>query len=258
MTDVLTPVENRLIGRALHDYSMLAHGDRVLVAVSGGIDSLVLARVLVFWRKKAPIEFAVQAIHLDMRPGQNGPGEIACRIVQQLDEAGLSCKVLPARHPLPSSDDASNSSTKDVCFTCARNRRNQLFEFAENNQYNVLALGHHCDDIVETFFLNLTCAGNISTMRPRQDLFSGRLSLIRPLAYLRKNEIITIGQRLGLQPAPADCPLAGNTRRQDVREMLELIYERIPGSRSQVFAALGNVRQEYLLQPTGKKNANKS
>jgi tRNA 2-thiocytidine biosynthesis protein TtcA len=160
--------------------------------------------------------------------------------------------VLPANQPAPSSADMAEFSSKDVCFTCARSRRTQLFEYAGNNGYSTIALGHHCDDIVETFFLNLTCAGNISTMRPRQDLFSGRLSLIRPLAYLRKNEIISIANRLGFRPVLSNCPLSEKTRRQDIRELLELIYDRIPGSRAQIFAALGNVRLDYLLNPLRK------
>jgi tRNA 2-thiocytidine biosynthesis protein TtcA len=116
-------------------------------------------------------------------------------------------------------------------------------------------MGHHRDDIIETFFMNLTCAGNISTMRPRQLLFSGRLSLIRPLAYLGKEEVTAIGSRLGLSPVRSTCPLSEQTRRGDIRELLALVYERIPGSREHIFAALGNVRPAYLLQPSGKQHA---
>ena len=240
------------------DYSMLADGDRVLVAVSGGIDSLVLAWVLHNWRRKAPINYDLQAIHIDMMPDVGQPGSAACRVAGKLEVLGLTCVILPADLPAPAAADTPATSSRDVCFQCARSRRNQLFEYAREHHYSTVAMGHHCDDIVETFFLNLTCSGNISTMRPGQELFSGRLALIRPLAYLRKKEIMAIGERLGLQPVRSNCPLSEQTRRMEIRELLDLIYDRIPGSREPIFAALGNVRTEYLLQPSGNSHADKS
>ena len=95
-------------------------------------------------------------------------------------------------------------------------------------------------------------------MCPRQNLFSGRLSLIRPLAYLRKDEILAIAQRVGLRASGSDCPLSGQTRRREIRTVLEQIYARIPGSREHIFASLGNVRTEYLLKPFGGFDADKS
>ena len=250
MKSPLTAIENRRLGRAMLDYSMLADGDRILIAVSGGVDSLLLAWILHFWRKKAPIEYSLQAVHLDMRPEEEARGPKAELVVQRLAAMDIPCRVLPANQPAPASEEMMALSAKDVCFSCARSRRNQLFAYARTNRFNVVALGHHRDDIIETFFLNLTCAGNISTMRPRQDLFSGELALIRPLAYLRKSEILAISHRLALQPVSSDCPLSGKTMREDIREMLELLYEKIPGSREQIFAALGNVRSDYLLNPS--------
>src|SRR5512147_1421215 len=116
---------------------------------------------------------------------------------------------------------------------------------------SVIAFGHHRDDIIETFLLNLTCSGNISTMVPRQDLFSGRLALIRPLAYLDKSEIETIGRQLGLTAVRSSCPLREQTKRRDIHELAAEVYRRIPGAKKHIFAALGNVRQDYLLRQTG-------
>jgi tRNA 2-thiocytidine biosynthesis protein TtcA len=233
---------------------MLADGDRVLVAVSGGIDSLVLAWVLHNWRRKAPINYEVQAVYVDMRPPGGEAGNRAGAISDRLAAMGLSCQVLPAELPaLPGAQQKGAQQTEagretaGVCFRCARNRRRLLFDHAREQGFNTIALGHHRDDIVETFFINLTCSGNISTMRPKQVLFSGRLALIRPLAYLVKEEITGIGSRLGLDPVASDCPLSEKTRRKDIRGLLEHIYDHIPSSREHVFAALGNVRQDYLL-----------
>ncbi|MCI5150555.1 MAG: PP-loop domain-containing protein [Candidatus Electrothrix sp. MAN1_4] len=252
MKTILTAGENRRIAKAMLDYGMLADGDRVLVAVSGGIDSLVLAWVLDNWRKKAPINYEVQAVYVDMRPPGGEAGNRADLIRERLAVLGLSCQIIPAELPeLPDQLDPQQNEVgrerAGICFQCARNRRRLLFDYAREQDFNCLALGHHRDDIVETFFINLTCSGNISTMRPKQELFSGRLALIRPLAYLVKEEIRGIGARLKLDPVPSDCPVSEKTRRKDVRGLLEHIYKQIPGSQEHVFAALGNVRQEYLL-----------
>ena len=170
-------------------------------------------------------------------------------ICERLAALGLSCRVLPAELPALSGAEQTQAGTEatGICFQCARNRRRLLFDHAREQGFNTIALGHHRDDIVETFFINLTCSGNISTMRPKQVLFSSRLALIRPLAYLVKKEIRGIGKRLGLDPVASDCPVSEKTRRKDIRGLLEHMYNRIPGSREHVFAALGNVRQDYLL-----------
>jgi tRNA 2-thiocytidine biosynthesis protein TtcA len=252
MKKILAAGENRRIAKAMLDYNMLADGDRILVAVSGGIDSLVLAWVLHNWRRKAPIDYQVRAVYVDMRPADGEAGNRAGLISDRLAALGLSCQVIPAELPEPPEQSGSQQSeagreNAGVCFQCARNRRRLLFDYAGEHDYNCLALGHHRDDIVETFFINLTCSGNISTMRPKQELFSGKLAVIRPLAYLVKEEIKGIGVRLGLDPVASDCPVSEKTRRKDVRGLLEHIYEQIPGSQEHIFSALGNVRQDYLL-----------
>jgi tRNA 2-thiocytidine biosynthesis protein TtcA len=122
-----------------------------------------------------------------------------------------------------------------------------LFELARQRGYNKVALGHHKDDLIETFFLNVLYSGNISTMVPKQDLFEGRLSIIRPMAYLEKDEVMTIAQSQGLLPVPNLCPLANDTRRETVRSILSDIYSREPGAKRSVFAALANVRKDYML-----------
>ncbi len=231
---------NRRIGQAMQAYSMLSHGDCVLVAVSGGVDSLVLAWLLQMWLCKAPVSYTLRAIHIDMGfqgPGNDEPDPIA-GIRGQLQRFGIPLLVKKAREL----DEAERS-----CFLCARQRRHQLFDLAREYGCNKIAFGHHKDDLIETLFLNMLYSGNLSTMVPRQNLFDGRLALIRPLAYIEKHEVREIAKDLGLTPVDNLCPLAGNTRRDQVRKVLQAMYDQDPGVKSSIFASMANVREGYLL-----------
>jgi tRNA 2-thiocytidine biosynthesis protein TtcA len=236
---------NRRIGQAMQDYAMLSHGDHVLVAVSGGVDSLVLAWLLQMWLRKAPIIYTIRVVHIDM--GFRGLGAEGAelddpveQISEQLHRFGLPVLVEQARE-LP--DFAAGERS---CFLCARQRRHQLFDLARDYGCNKIAFGHHQDDLIETLFLNMFYSGNISTMMPRQDLFAGSLALIRPLAYIEKHEVLDIAKNLGLTPVDNLCPLAGDTRRDQMRQTLQTLYQQGPGVKASIFASMFNVREEYL------------
>ena len=213
----------------------------MLVAVSGGVDSLVAAWILHQWRAKAPIDYEIEAVHVVNNPAGPGssPGTSAEIIGRQVRSWGLAYSAIDGR-PVPEGEDRS-------CFVCARNRRSQLFDLARQRGCGKIALGHHKDDLIETFFINSLYSGNISTMLPRQDLFDGRLSLIRILSYLEKRDVLELAELAGIEPVADRCPLAGDTRRDTVRELLTGLYAAIPGAKESVFAALGNVRHDYVL-----------
>ena len=251
MESVLTRDINRSIGRAMHTYNMLSDGDRVLVAVSGGVDSMVLAWLLHFWQLKAPIAYDVIPLHIDMEPADKKAGISARSVQKQLNLLDIQLDIVPTAWQQLLLN-FQNGKTKDICYTCAGRRRKQLFEYARRKNCNKIALGHHQDDIIETFFINLCFAGNISTMVPRQDLFSGRLALIRPLSFLTKKDINIIAGKLHLQPVRSQCPLSEQTGRMDIRNFLDELYAKIPEARSHIFAALSNVRHDYLLKPAVK------
>lgn len=229
---------NRKIGRAMHDYSMLAHGDRVLLAVSGGVDSLVLSWILDNWRHKAPINYEIKAVHIDM--GFGGREDYKA-VSAEMDKLNIPLLV---EH----SDFGINNQDNEVtCYRCARRRRGRLFELAREYDCQGLALGHHMDDIIETLFINMLYSGNISTMRPGQELFNGRLTLIRPLAYLAKDEVWTLARLAGITPVKNPCPRADHNKRDEVRNLLKSLYQRDPLYRANIFASLHNVKTDYLL-----------
>ncbi|MDG4476434.1 tRNA lysidine(34) synthetase [Thiovibrio frasassiensis] len=238
---------NHLVGRAMHLYQMLADGDRVMIAVSGGIDSLVLAWLLKEWRHKAPIRYELLAVHLDM-----GFGGVEYDLVKEqlrridlpmlLERTEFGHKALLAENG------------KSGCYHCARQRRSRLFSLADEHHCNKLAFGHHQEDIIETFFLNLFYGGNLSAMAPKQELFAGKLALIRPLAMVGKKQIVELGQSLGITPVTNPCPLAADSRRETIRTWLTPLYEKDPALKATIFASLGNVRTDYLLTPLAPLN----
>ncbi|MEW6428627.1 MAG: ATP-binding protein [Thermodesulfobacteriota bacterium] len=239
--DILSKKNNRLVGRAMHDYRMLADGDRVLVAVSGGVDSLFLVRLLDQWRHKAPIRYDLLAVHLDMGFDETS----ASRVAEQLNRFPVPFLIDHWPLTIPAED-------LDSCFHCARQRRNRLFDLAATHGCNKIAFGHHKEDLLETLFLNLCYAGNISTMVPRQELFAGRLALIRPMAYLEKRTIVEAAARLGIEPVANPCPISADNHRQKLRDWLTTLYQLDPVIKGNMFAALANVRHDYLLTPAGK------
>ncbi|MBW2466664.1 MAG: tRNA lysidine(34) synthetase TilS [Deltaproteobacteria bacterium] len=237
---VLSKAVNRRIGRSMHDYSMLADGDRVLIAVSGGVDSLVLSWILNFWQSKAPIRYTLQAIYID-----NGfDAKTSREVEKQLSNINISYRIEKTDF-WKRAKEAEDG--KSVCYHCARLRRNLLFATAEQHGFNKIAFGHHKDDIIETFFINLLYAGNISTMVPKQELFDGSVKIIRPMAYLEKNEILKIAENADILPVKNPCPKDNDSKRQAARKVLASLSALDPKVKSNIFAALSNIREEYLL-----------
>jgi tRNA 2-thiocytidine biosynthesis protein TtcA len=236
----LSKAANRNIGQAMHTYTMLADSDRVLIAVSGGVDSLVLTWILKHWLHKAQIRYEILAVYIDNGFARSTSDKVA----EQLQNLGVPFLIEKTDFWHRA---AAEEEGKSVCFHCSRLRRNRLFAIAQEQGFNKIGFGHHKDDLMETFFINLLYAGNISTMVPKQKLFNGRIHIIRPMAYLEKQDIMEIAVTASIVPVKNPCPQDNDSKRQEARRVLAALYKLDPKVKSNMFAALSNIRQDYLL-----------
>ena len=172
------------------------------------------------------------------------------RLKEQVDALGLQLELIET-------DIANRLRSSDLpespCFHCSRWKRTALFGYATKNAVKKIAFGHHRDDILETALLNLFYGSSFSTMRPHQELFSGKLTLIRPLAYLDEDEVIAYCRHHGLPTDSLPCPFQEATgKRGAMRELLTKLQKDNPKVKNSLFHALHNVREEYLLGPLSK------
>ncbi|MBN1913135.1 MAG: tRNA 2-thiocytidine(32) synthetase TtcA, partial [Candidatus Omnitrophica bacterium] len=171
---------SKRVGKAIMDYRMLEEGDRIAVAVSGGKDSLAMLRVLDDRRAFVPIKYEVVAVHVDL----GYPRSCAKALERYFKKIGVE-------YHIEKCDELKKIKKKDIsCFWCAWNRRKALFEASDRLGCNKIALGHHKDDIIETILMNMFFNGEISAMCPKQELFHGKLTVIRPMAYVEEDLIL--------------------------------------------------------------------
>ena len=227
--------------KAVMDYGMITEGDRVLVGVSGGSDSLALLDLLNTPMVFTP-SFELFAVHVDL--GFDPEGADASRMEGHLREGGY--RHIVARTAIgPLSHGPVNR--KNPCFLCSRLRRKRIFEAAEELGCNRIAFAHHRDDIVETVLLNMFFAREISTMVPNQPIFRGKLSIIRPLAYIREPLLKKYAGERGFSTVENRCPTSRMSKRRYIKELLDRVESDNRDVRDNIFRALGRVKADYLL-----------
>jgi tRNA 2-thiocytidine biosynthesis protein TtcA len=240
----LKKIANRLrrnIGKAIADFNMIGEGDRVMVCLSGGKDSFTLLDILVAMRRRAPVDFELVAVNLD----QKQPGFPAGVLPEYCREAGIPFHLIEqdtysvVRRVVPEG--------KTSCGLCSRLRRGALYRFAAENGYTRIALGHHRDDIIETFFLNLFNGGRIKAMPPKLLSDDGRNVVIRPMAYCAEEDI---RRYAASRPFPIiPCNLCGsqtNLQRQSIKAMLGEWKRQNPGRVDNIFRAMSHVSPSQL------------
>ncbi len=231
----------RQVGQAIADYAMIQDGDKVMVCVSGGKDSFTLLEILLNLQQTAPVDFQVVAVNLDQQqPGF--PKEVLPRYFEQ---RGVPYHIIErdtysvVREIIPEG--------KTTCGLCSRLRRGILYGFAEKHGFTKIALGHHRDDILETFFLNLFYGGRLKAMPPKLLSDDKKHIVIRPLAYCKEADIAAYAALMDFPVIPCNlCGSQDNLQRQAMKAMLQTWEQRHPGRLETIFRALQNVSPSQL------------
>ncbi|HXP67607.1 MAG TPA: tRNA 2-thiocytidine(32) synthetase TtcA [Steroidobacteraceae bacterium] len=232
------------VGKAIGDYGMIAHGDHVMVCLSGGKDSYTMLDMLLSLKRSAPVSFEITAVNLD----QKQPGFPAHVLPDYLQSLGVGYRVIEqntyavVKRVIPEG--------KTMCGLCSRLRRGALYRFASENGITKIALGHHRDDIVETLFLNMFFGGRLKAMPPKLLSEDGRHIVIRPLSYVPERMISRYAAARAFPIIP--CTLCGsqpNMQRLAVKKMLHQWEQDFPGRIEAIFSSICNVSGSQLADP---------
>lgn len=222
------------MGRAISSLKMIADGDRVMVAVSGGQDSISLLWLLRERLKRIPIHHDIIAVHVELGFGPSTGKEMEEFFIKNaFDHAIINTTFGPYAH--------SDKNRENPCFLCSRFKRKAIFEKAAELKCNKVAFGHHKDDFIETFFLNLLFAGSASTIQPVQELFNGALTLIRPLYLLDEAKIKGYADEMGFPIIESECPTEGSSMRAQIKSLLTNLYHTNKKIKGNIFHAVQRV-----------------
>lgn len=226
------------VKKAIFEYGLIKDGDRVLIGLSGGKDSLALVDLLGRRSKIFQPRFEVVVTHIVM---SNIPYRSDLEYLR-------GCAEL---HGLPfivheTSFDASTDKRKSPCFLCSWTRRKALFEIAKQQQCNKIALGHHQDDLLETLLMNMIHQGAIGTMPPRLKMNKFAMEIIRPLCLVSEQELKQIAAWRGYQKQIKNCPYESGSCRSDIKEVLARLEEINPEARYSLWKSMSNIQAEYL------------
>ena len=223
--------------QAINDFNLIEDGDKIAVGLSGGKDSLTLLHLLNLYKKFSPEKFKLIAITLNPGGVDNSPLHSLCKELEvpfyeiQTDIKEIVFDLKKEKNP---------------CSLCAKLRRGILNNTAEELGCNKVALGHHKDDAIETLMLSLSYEGRINCFSPKTFMDKNTITLIRPMVYISEGSIKNIAKKYNLPIIKNPCPADGKTKRQDVKELINELNERIPGFKRNIFGALNNPEQLFI------------
>jgi tRNA 2-thiocytidine biosynthesis protein TtcA len=230
----------KLVAKAIFERKLIKDGDRILIAVSGGKDSTVLAWALSNFRKTLKIEFELEALHI------SGDFCSCCKksdLTTRLEEWNI-----PFTDLFVPIIGRLKEGRKMNCYWCSTQRRMELIKYAMEKGFNKIALGHHLDDIIETFFMNMTGKGLLSTMPMYLAYRKFPLSVIRPLGYLEERQIIDCAAEQNILSAVCTCPYGVNSGRKDIRNRIAVFTSNSGAEKRRILAALSSGEKDLLVE----------
>lgn len=234
---IIRRIDKRFLKGVL-EYNLIEEGDKILVGLSGGKDSLALLELLARRSRIYKPRFSVIATHVVMK---NIPYESDTDYLRRYSSSlGVEFFLYETEF------DASTDSRKSPCFLCSWNRRKALFTVAKEQGCNKIALGHHMDDILETLLMNMTFQGAFSTMPPRLVMNKFDMTIIRPLCLVHEADLIELARLRGYKKQVKNCPYEHQSHRSSMKDVLRKLEEMNPEARYSLWGSMNNIQEELL------------
>lgn len=236
--DLLLYHLDRKIKKAIESYRLIENGDRILIGLSGGKDSLALVELLGKRMKIFSPRFTAIAVHIRMK--NISYKSDTSYLKEYCEQAGIPFLEYTTEF------DPENDKRKSPCFLCSWYRRKAMFSIAKEQQCNKIALGHHQDDIIQTLLMNMAFQGSFGTMPPRLSMSKFKMTLIRPLCLIEEKDLLRLSQLSGYIKQEKVCPYEKSSNRTEMKEVLRNLEKISPQVRNHIWNSMTHIQPEYL------------